>query len=408
MALGLNAYIARGTGSGTTVTTDTVTTAASGSFLLAICNVTSGVSITSVTDNKGNTFTALGSLITNGGYDFRAYYCENAVGGAGHTASVNRASGTYGTILLLEITGAKTASAINTSITSSPQTAHNGTYYPRPLATTAANTILIYAARNFINSAGQSLTCGGGYAEDLQYSDGEPVDISVGHRIVTSTGTYDPQVDDAFDDISLGMGIIHLAIEAAASASATLSTPTPSGTLGTTTTATVGATTNQTTGTLYAVVDSAANLSGVTAAQIKAGQKASGAAAAASGSAAVSTTTPSISITGLSDGTLYSYAVVQNNANGDSNVVTGTFTTAAATHTVAPIVVDAAGANVVSTSLNWWLIQSNAIVGFGTNSTNGSGVLSLTVAGASAGSARIVWQSASNATLTGTRAVTVT
>lgn len=115
---------------------------------------------------------------------------------------------------------------------------------------------------------------------------------------------------------------------------ATLSSPTPSGTLGTQTTATIGATTDQTSGTFYAVVDSAANLSGVTATQIKAGQKASGSAALAANSAAVSTTTPSAGVTGLTAGTLYSYAAVQNNSNGDSNVVTGTFTTAAATPTL--------------------------------------------------------------------------
>lgn len=108
------------------------------------------------------------------------------------------------------------------------------------------------------------------------------------------------------------------------SAVAALSAPTA--TPGTTT-ATIGATTDQASGTLYVVVDTAANLSGVTAAQIKAGQKASGSAALAANSAAVSTTTPSAGVTGLTAGTLYSYAAVQNNSNGDSNVVTGTFTT---------------------------------------------------------------------------------
>lgn len=107
---------------------------------------------------------------------------------------------------------------------------------------------------------------------------------------------------------------------------ATLSAPTATSV--TATTATLGATTDQTSGTLYAVVDTAANLSGVTATEIKAGQKAGGAAALASANSAVSTTTPSAGVTGLSPYTIYSYAMVQNNANGDSNVVTGTFTTA--------------------------------------------------------------------------------
>ena len=111
-------------------------------------------------------------------------------------------------------------------------------------------------------------------------------------------------------------------------AAPTLSSPTPSGTLGTTTTATLGATTDTTSGTFYSVVDSAANLSGVTVAQVKAGQKASGAAALKSCNASVSTTTPSCGVTGLTAATLYSYASVQNASGGDSSLVTGTFTTA--------------------------------------------------------------------------------
>lgn len=120
-----------------------------------------------------------------------------------------------------------------------------------------------------------------------------------------------------------------VAYKDAAGGAATLSAPTPSGTIGTQTTATVGATTDQTSGNFYAVVDSAANLSGVTAAQIKAGQKASGAAALGAGNSAVSNSSPSAGITGLTLGTLYSYSAVQNNVNGDSNIVSGTFTTAA-------------------------------------------------------------------------------
>lgn len=106
---------------------------------------------------------------------------------------------------------------------------------------------------------------------------------------------------------------------------ATLSAPTATSV--TATTATIGATTDQTSGTFYVVVDTAANLSGVTATQIKAGQKASGSAALASGNAAVTDTSPDVGVTGLAVETLYSFAAIQNNSNGDSNVVTGTFTT---------------------------------------------------------------------------------
>lgn len=106
-----------------------------------------------------------------------------------------------------------------------------------------------------------------------------------------------------------------------------LSSPTPSGTIPSATTATIGATTSGNTGTLYVVVDTAANLSGVTATQIKSGQKASGAAALASGNISVASATPSVNISGLSGASALAYAIVQNNG-ADSNVVTGTFNTA--------------------------------------------------------------------------------
>lgn len=127
----------------------------------------------------------------------------------------------------------------------------------------------------------------------------------------------------------MGFLVIRSAATPAPSAP-TLTTPVPAGTIGTTTTATVGATTNQNSGTLYTVVDTAGNIGGITAAQIKLGQNNASVAAIGSGNALVSTSTPTTSISGLSSNTAYSYAAVQNNANGDSNVVTGTFTTAVA------------------------------------------------------------------------------
>ncbi len=111
---------------------------------------------------------------------------------------------------------------------------------------------------------------------------------------------------------------------------AVLSSATPSGTLGTTTTATIGATTDQTSGTFYAVVDTAGNISGITASQIKAGQNNGSVSAVAAASSAVSTSSPAAGVTGLTAATGYSYAVVQNTTAGDSNVLTGTFTTASA------------------------------------------------------------------------------
>lgn len=153
--------------------------------------------------------------------------------------------------------------------------------------------------------------------------------MAVGYALQSTAGAVTVRLTSTWaGGANAGLSLMLVALRPSGPAAPVLSAPTPSGTIATETTATVGATTDQTSGTFYAVVDSAANLSGVTATQIKAGQKASGSAALAANSAAVSTTTPSAGVTGLTAGTLYSYAAVQNNSNGDSNVVTGTFTTA--------------------------------------------------------------------------------
>lgn len=128
-----------------------------------------------------------------------------------------------------------------------------------------------------------------------------------------------------------------------------IGSPTPSGTLGTTTTATIGCTTDVSTGTLYAVVDTAANISGITAAQIIAGNNNTNAAAVAANSGVVSTATPSVGVSGLTSNTLYSYAIVQVNDTAQSNVITGTFTTAATA--------------VVATKLMFTTQPANTVVG---------------------------------------------
>jgi hypothetical protein len=106
-----------------------------------------------------------------------------------------------------------------------------------------------------------------------------------------------------------------------------LSDPIPSGTVADATEATIGATTTQSTGTLYVVVGTGSQLTGVTAEQIKNGKRANGSAALASGDAVVSDSTPTVLITGLTESTSYTYAIVQENVNGFSNIVTGTFAT---------------------------------------------------------------------------------
>lgn len=127
----------------------------------------------------------------------------------------------------------------------------------------------------------------------------------------------------------------------------TLSSPTPSGTLGTETTATVGATSTASTGTFYAILSTSNNAIGASCTQIKAGQNSTGASASFAEDDTVSTTSPSVGFTGLTGSTLYYAAACHADANGDSNVVATSFTTAAADIVATKLIFGSQPGNVV-------------------------------------------------------------
>ena len=272
--------------------------------------------INSVTDTAGNTYTAAtaDATYTTDGH-CRLFYCANATANAANVVQGNFSNSiAYRGITVWQVRGHDPGAGF--VVDSDVQTG-SGTATMTSPSITAGD-----AAFFFIGDyAGTTATPGSGWTED---ADDSAAAYKAYHRIDSPGGTYAASGTLAVST-NYGLGIISIA--AAGPSTATLSAPTPSGTLGTDTTATIGATTDQTSGTFYAVVDSAANLAGVTATQIKAGQKASGSAALAADSNTVSGASVTADITGLSAATLYAYAAVQNNANGDSNVVTGTFAT---------------------------------------------------------------------------------
>lgn len=111
-----------------------------------------------------------------------------------------------------------------------------------------------------------------------------------------------------------------------------ITTPTPSGTLGTRTSATLGVTTDSASGTLYAVASTVAgdidNIPTNSGSTVVDGKVYGGANAPLSTNQAVSTTTPTMPLSGLTAGVTYYAAMVQVTASGVSNVVKTSFTTA--------------------------------------------------------------------------------
>ena len=124
------------TGSGTSVTTTGVATQATGSVIVLCVVSADATAITIPADSKSNSYTAIAGatgLFAGPNKKIWFFYKENAAGGASHTATANASPADAITLLFQEITGALTASALDTAVTnfandiSSPFTVTGGT-----------------------------------------------------------------------------------------------------------------------------------------------------------------------------------------------------------------------------------------------------------------------------------------
>lgn len=261
------------------------------------------------------------------------FYLQNCPSGS-NSCKINFANSARCNSQMVEYSGYATSGALDKVATN--VTASATTLTATTAATSQANELVTasIAARFVAGNANISLTDPPtGYTSNAVLQDTNTyAAFESSYKEVTSTGTQAATWSWAGAGEATALVVTY---GTSAGTPATLSAPTPSGTIGTSTTASPGATTNQGSGTGYVVVTTA-SLAGITAAQIKAGQNASGSTSGVtSGNVAISATGAfTISLTGLTQTTAYNYAVVQNNANGDSNIVTGSFTTAATPPTI--------------------------------------------------------------------------
>lgn len=108
MAIALVTNTAKGTAQngGTTNAIDTT-----GANLIVVAIAYFSGTISSISDSKSNTWTALTNA-ANGSNEFRLFYCLNPTVGSGHTFTVS-ASSQYPTICVAAFSGVKTASAFD-------------------------------------------------------------------------------------------------------------------------------------------------------------------------------------------------------------------------------------------------------------------------------------------------------
>lgn len=91
----------------TTATTPGVATTASGSSFLIGILTSASQTITTVSDNKSNTYSLVGSALTyfSAALKVAVYKCENGTGGTGHTVSVTIGGSDFLTVFFQEVTG---------------------------------------------------------------------------------------------------------------------------------------------------------------------------------------------------------------------------------------------------------------------------------------------------------------
>jgi len=194
MSLGIGVHTFAENTSGLTVTTGGITTAASGSGIYLFCvfdKFTSQV-FSSVTDNKGNSanYVQVGAEIvsTDSSVMARVYYCPNATGGAGHTATLT-VTGSNGSLdlYIVEIT---TTNGAGITIDQATQNTDNTTpFTSSSITTTVANTMLM-GGMSENASTSVTHTAGNSFAVIDEETTANAWSGASSWRLVSATGTY--------------------------------------------------------------------------------------------------------------------------------------------------------------------------------------------------------------------------
>lgn len=188
LSVGVNAIASANAAS---VTTGAVTTQVSGSGLVLVVNYQASATFTSVTDSKGNTWTQIGSTITDDGtvLTMRRYRCANAVGGSSHTFTLTCTASNVCGIAAVEILTTNGAGVV---LDQQAVQNDSASPYVSPGVTTAiANEMLIGGFSGQGPAGTYTHTFGNSFTLVNEETDGNQFfPLATCSRIVSATGTY--------------------------------------------------------------------------------------------------------------------------------------------------------------------------------------------------------------------------
>lgn len=205
---------AHSAGSATTLTSGSVTSAASGSTFVVFIQADSTLNTPS--DSKGNTYTAVTAQTTNSGINSRMYYCQNGTGGASHTFTFTTGGSANLSIYALEILGGLTSGILDqqNSIldSASPYTVTT------PTTTQAAElAVACLSGNSAVTPATHAESTG--YTKQCEVTTGGPDwPGALYTKVLSATGAQTP----SFTEASSSTGGVHCATFKEASATDTL------------------------------------------------------------------------------------------------------------------------------------------------------------------------------------------
>lgn len=221
---------ARGTTGGNSITTTGGTTQATGSGFAALVSYDATAGAISIAgDNKGNGYNPLGTPQADGnGGLLRWYWCQNGVGGAGHTFTFTTASNNFGTATLIEVrsnVGGNIA-VLDTAIGSGTGQVQ-GQATAQPWANVATGTLGTSADYVLAGNAGNSGGTGSYSSSNTTILSEEPDASSfwtsaVGGVLLGSSATFSPSFTNASRGGGSPAALSHLAFKEQAVAGDTL------------------------------------------------------------------------------------------------------------------------------------------------------------------------------------------
>lgn len=203
MAIAAALVGARGTGGGNTATTTAGTTSASGSTFVAAVSWDASATSPTVSDNKGNTYTGVGTPQTDGlGAYTQLFVCQNGTGGSSHTATFTTSGACYPVIHLVEITGAATA-----SLDKNAQTFDSGTPYTvtSPTLSQADEIVICVAAEN--HGGGAAYASSNTTVLSQEQDTGSYWTSAVSYAVVASTSAFTPSWTRTVGGYSCGLAL---------------------------------------------------------------------------------------------------------------------------------------------------------------------------------------------------------